>query len=105
MQSTTWRTRLEWLIVDDVRVYIDKRAFKAAEDRLRESIDRVESDDSALSAETTPRLRREWAEVYVDLYDVWHAAEPDAGYAIRAAEWRARLEAADPPNSGGDEDR
>ena len=31
----------------------------------------------------------------VDLYDAWHAAEPDPGvrrdYAAKAAEWRAKL--------------
>ncbi|MCW5775747.1 MAG: serine/threonine protein kinase [Phycisphaeraceae bacterium] len=26
-----------------------------------------------------------------DLYDAWHAAEPDAGYDAKAAEWRAKL--------------
>ena len=26
-----------------------------------------------------------------DLYDAWHAAEPDQGYDQKAAEWRAKL--------------
>ncbi len=29
----------------------------------------------------------------IDLYDAWHAAEPDAGHDAQAAEWRAKLEA------------
>jgi hypothetical protein len=29
----------------------------------------------------------------VELYEAWHAAEPDAGYAAKAAEWRARYRA------------
>jgi serine/threonine protein kinase/tetratricopeptide (TPR) repeat protein len=32
------------------------------------------------------------AEALVDLYDAWHAAEPDKGYDAKAAEWRAKLE-------------
>ena len=27
----------------------------------------------------------------IDLYDVWHAAEPGEGYDAKAAEWRAKL--------------
>ena len=30
-------------------------------------------------------------EALVDLYDAWHAAEPDQGYDAKAAEWRAKL--------------
>ena len=28
----------------------------------------------------------------VRLYDEWHAAEPDAGYEAKAAEWRTEVE-------------
>jgi len=38
-----------------------------------------------------------------DLYDAWHAAEPDAGHDARAAQWRARLPA--PADDEPDEDR
>ena len=31
-------------------------------------------------------------ESLADLYDTWHAAEPDAGYDTKAAEWRAKFE-------------
>lgn len=30
----------------------------------------------------------------VDLYSAWHAAEPDKGYDAKAAEWKAKLDAA-----------
>ena len=33
----------------------------------------------------------------VRLYDAWHIAEPDQGYDLKAAEWRARL--GPPPTS------
>ena len=36
---------------------------------------------------------RESLERMVNLYEAWHAAEPDAGYDVKAAEGRARLEA------------
>ncbi len=34
-------------------------------------------------------------ESLVDLYTVWHEAEPDAGYDAKAAQWRDRLGAAE----------
>ncbi len=33
----------------------------------------------------------------IDLSDSWQAAEPNKGYDAKAAEWRAKLEAAAPP--------
>ncbi len=30
-----------------------------------------------------------------DLYEAWHAAEPDKGYDAKAAEWRAKLQVLD----------
>ena len=35
--------------------------------------------------------KREALERIVNLYEAWHAAEPDAGYDAQAAEWRAKL--------------
>jgi len=34
-----------------------------------------------------------------DLYEAWHAAEPNQGYDAKAAEWRAKLESTDPPRN------
>jgi hypothetical protein len=31
-------------------------------------------------------------EAVTELYEKWHAAEPDKGYDAKAAEWRANLE-------------
>ncbi len=42
----------------------------------------------------------------VDLYDAWHEAQPDGGYAVKAAEWRAKLPAEPDPDASalpGDE--
>ena len=33
----------------------------------------------------------ETAQTLVELYEARHAAEPDKGYAAKAAEWRAKL--------------
>ncbi len=40
------------------------------------------------------RLRQALERV-VKLYEFWHAAEPDAGYEAKAAEWRTELEKLD----------
>ena len=37
------------------------------------------------------KYTRQLAEAFVELYDARHAAEPDAGYDAKAAEWRAKL--------------
>ncbi|MBU0638545.1 MAG: serine/threonine-protein kinase [Planctomycetes bacterium] len=42
-----------------------------------------------------PSRRMHWRGVLrssVELYDAWHAAEPDKGHDTKAAEWRAKLE-------------
>ena len=31
----------------------------------------------------------------IELYDAWHAAEPDQGHDAKAAEWRAKLAASE----------
>jgi hypothetical protein len=35
--------------------------------------------------------RRKAVEKIVKVYESWHAAKPDKGYAAKAAEWRAKL--------------
>ena len=42
--------------------------------------------------------QREALERIVNLYESWHAAEPDAGHDVKAAEWRVRtsLESSEP---------
>mgnify|MGYP001797180799 CR=1 FL=1 len=36
------------------------------------------------------RIANQMAEGLAMLYDAWHAAEPDVGYDVRAAEWKSR---------------
>ena len=36
------------------------------------------------------------------LYEAWDAAEPDKGYAEKAAEWRAKLPTTQPANESAD---
>ena len=56
-----------------------EQQFLEAWDRM-ESVIGTESDSS-----------RQIAEDFVELYEVWHAVEPDRGYDAKAAEWRAKL--------------
>ncbi len=52
--------------------------------------------DAAAQCESSEASRREhWRGVLersVELYDAWHAAEPDQGHGGQAAEWRERLD-------------
>ena len=51
--------------------------------------------DAAEQCERSEASRRmHWRsalKLIVELYDTWHAAEPDKGYDAKAAEWRAKL--------------
>ncbi len=58
--------------------------------------------DAAAQCEQSEASRRmHWQSVMkavVELYDAWHAAEPDEGYDAKAAEWRTKLnESTKPP--------
>lgn len=58
-----------------------------------------------------PEVHRRYSTLYdaviepivaVELYDAWHAVEPDQGYDVKAAEWRAKQEGPDassPPST------
>ncbi len=42
--------------------------------------------------DATDLRKAEALERIVNLYEAWHAAEPDEGYDAKAAEWRAKVE-------------
>ena len=45
-----------------------------------------------MSSPPASTLRKQQAlERIIKLYEAWHAAEPDQGYAEKSAEWRAKL--------------
>jgi tetratricopeptide (TPR) repeat protein len=58
-------------------------------------------DNASVAANIRDQRIREALERIVKLYDAWDQIAPDAGYAEKAAEWRARLDAYDEtPTSG-----
>ena len=58
-------------------------------------------DNSAIPPQWRDQRLRQALERIVKLYEAWDRVAPDAGYAEKAAEWRARLDADDePPTSG-----
>ena len=59
--------------------------------------DAVLGDDTASKDDKTEAIQR-----VVDLYDAWHAAEPDLGYEAKADEWRAKLPPRASDSEGGD---
>ncbi len=72
--------------------------FAEAEERALEAHAIFEAALGPAHARTIGIIRE-----IADLYDAWHAAEPDAGHDARAAEWRARLPA--PAEDKADDDR
>ncbi|MHC5114503.1 MAG: tetratricopeptide repeat protein [Planctomycetota bacterium] len=53
----------------------------------------LEGYEGLYAASTAPSKRKQQTlERVIDLYDRWHAVEPDAGHDATAAEWRQKLE-------------
>ncbi len=57
-----------------------------AEPLLIDSANSLMENDKARYDRTTEAIQR-----VVDLYEAWHAAEPDQGYDAKADEWQAKL--------------
>jgi tetratricopeptide (TPR) repeat protein len=62
--------------------------FEAAEANLTESYEIAREAKGATDQERVDVL-----ESLVELYDAWHAAEPNQGHDVEAADWRAKLAA------------
>jgi hypothetical protein len=60
--------------------------YPAAEKTLLESYALLSAGFGADNERTLKTVNR-----LIELYDAWHAAEPDKGYAAKASEWRAKL--------------
>ena len=65
--------------------------LREAETILIELANALQEDDTASKDDKTEAIQR-----VVDLYEAWHAAEPDAGHDAKADEWRAKLPKAQP---------
>ncbi len=84
-------------LLGHARTLIALERFEQAEAELLETHPMFE--DSGVPIRIPENFRkhtRKLAEAFVDLYEAWHAAEPDAGYDAKAAEWRAKLPDTDP---------
>jgi eukaryotic-like serine/threonine-protein kinase len=73
----------------------------AAMERFAEAEERFLEAHVILDAALGPDHERTTAnlERLADLYGAWHAAEPDAGYDAKAAEWRAKLPLSEPDDA------
>ncbi len=87
-------------------VFLGQHALTlAAMERFAEAEERYLEAHALFEAALGPDHDRTTANIrsLADLYNSWHAAEPDAGHDAKAAQWRARLPA--PANDEADEDR
>ena len=66
----------------------DAKRFSEAESLLLRQHQRLSADAAKPSSDTRAALER-----LIALYESWHAAEPDKGFDIKAAEYRAMLPA------------
>ncbi|MHC5028805.1 MAG: tetratricopeptide repeat protein, partial [Planctomycetota bacterium] len=81
-------------LLEHGRILIAMERFGHAEEQLLQVQGMLE--DTAVPIQNVTWFKKEsirLAEAFVDLYEGWHAAEPDAGYGAKAAEWLVRLEA------------
>ena len=84
---------LLWLLVLPGAVMAALERFDRAEAELLEAQTIIEGPGipgwNPLALE---RQTREVVESFADLYDAWHASEPDAGHDAEAEKWRSRLD-------------
>ncbi len=84
-----------WLIFETMSVLgeaLTRQAnFKEAEPLLVEADVGLNKDPREIPERARAGRLREARERIVNLYDAWHAAEPEQGYDAKAAEWRAKL--------------
>ncbi|MCW5777131.1 MAG: tetratricopeptide repeat protein [Phycisphaeraceae bacterium] len=74
-------------LVQHARTLAAMERFAEAEERYLEAHSMFEAALGPEHERTISIIRR-----LADLYDAWHAAEPDAGHDAKAAEWRSRLD-------------
>ena len=78
------------------RTLIALERFEQAEAELLET--QAMFEDSGVPIRIPENFRkhtRKLAEAFVDLYEAWHAAEPEAGHDAKVADWRKKLTAAE----------
>ncbi len=83
----------EWML--GRALLLQGNGFVEAEMHLTRANECVTTNPSA-----PPGAPSQTAQALVQLYKAWHAAEPGKGYDLKAAEWRAKLDAAAPQPDG-----
>ena len=81
-----------WFLMDHARALTALKRFEQAETELLEALAMFE--DTGVPVWNRPwfeRFSSELTEAFAELYENWHAAEPDAGHDAKAAEVRARI--------------
>ena len=82
-------------MVDHARALTALKRFEPAETELLDALAMFENPVAPIvSRPWFEQISSELSEGFAELYEAWHAAEPDAGHDARAAEVRARFEKA-----------
>ncbi len=80
-----------WFLIDHARTLTALKRFEPAEAELLEALAVFESPIVPVPGPPFEPLVSELAATFAELYETWHAAEPDAGHDANAAEVRARI--------------
>ncbi len=65
--------------------------LRDAEPLLLEGYEGLTTAAEAIPEKIRDQRIRESVQRIIDLYDAWHAADPEKGYDAKAAAWRAKL--------------
>ena len=74
-----------WFLRNHARTLVAMERFEQAQAEL------LEAQEILVPALPAHPRTIDTITALVELYDAWHAAEPNQGYDAQAAEWRARL--------------
>jgi eukaryotic-like serine/threonine-protein kinase len=83
--------RLHRHVIEQARTLRRMERFAEAEALFIEADALPRADLARFPELATHKARREFIGEKIDLYDAWHAAEPDAGHDATAEQWRAKL--------------
>ncbi|MHC4218738.1 MAG: serine/threonine protein kinase [Planctomycetota bacterium] len=89
-------------LIGHARTLTALKRFEPAEAELLEALAMLEYPGGPVTSRPWfDRYTSELTEGFAELYEAWHAAEPDAGYDAGAAEVRARIQAAHAAHADG----
>jgi hypothetical protein len=70
---------------------LGQKKFTEAEPLLVSGYEGLKQREATIPEQGKPRLSQALVRL-IELYTEWHAAEPDQGYQIKAAQWQKKLE-------------